>query len=182
MSKLRLGYVGPPLSLRGEPSSTSQCISLPWDRHIPLCSLTRDRPCTCAPRGCSPSLVSVDLQCWRQLTFPGVAATGTPQGFLCLALETPCLLQPDFWWLAVIALIIAEQSQPFLPPFLTLFLYIWLVHIARPELRVFGVWCSGDLGVGGCMSPDLRSPSTWGLGRLQGRYRYRCGGSVLHLI
>ena len=26
---------------------------------------------------------------------PKVAATGTPQGFLCLALETPCSLQPD---------------------------------------------------------------------------------------
>ena len=79
-------------------------------------------------------------------------------------------------------LIIAEQSQPFLLPCLTLCQSIWLVQIARPELRVFGVWCSGGLGVGGCMSPDLRSPSNWGLGWLQSRYRYRCGGSVLHLV
>ena len=53
----------------------------------------------------------------------------------------------------------------------------------------------GWFGVGGYMSPDLRSPCTWGLGRLPLRLRggsarepersttcYRCGGSVLHLV
>ena len=74
----------------------------------------------------------------------GVAAMGTPQGFLCLALQTPCSLQPDFCP-AVLVLIIAKESQSFLP----LCLPCCLDVVRLPAYMAHLIYCAcSDWGFG----------------------------------